>query len=148
LRRFAVQDAINKLANDMVIASEFQAFRQRVLTGVEIPKNPETGEPLESQQLEAAMSRLWTFENPDAKVHDLEAASLANYTDALSHTRPARSGGLLAQRPWRASATTRCGTASPRSRGRLAATRPRTTIDHTRPVFAASGLPRLGWRRR
>jgi hypothetical protein len=114
LRRFAVQDAINKLANDMVIASEFQAFRQRVLTGVEIPKNPETGEPLESQQLEAAMSRLWTFENPDAKVHDLEAASLANYTDALSHTRPARSGGLLAQRPWRASATTRCGTAWPR----------------------------------
>jgi hypothetical protein len=55
----ALQDAINKLANDMLIASEFQAFRQRVLTGVEIPKNPETGEPLESQQLEAAMSRLW-----------------------------------------------------------------------------------------
>jgi hypothetical protein len=79
----AMQDAINKLANDMLVASEFQAFRQRVLTGIEIPKNPETGQPLASQQLEAAISRLWAFENPDAKVWDLAPTDLANYVSGI-----------------------------------------------------------------
>lgn len=79
----ALQDAINKLANDMLIASEFQAFRQRVLTGVEIPKDPETGRPLASQQIEAAMSRLWAFEPTDAKVYDLETVELGNYVAAI-----------------------------------------------------------------
>lgn len=79
----ALQDAINKLANDMIVASEFQAFRQRVLTGVEIPKNPETGAPLPSQQIEAAISRLWAFEPADAKVHDLEPADLGNYVSGI-----------------------------------------------------------------
>lgn len=78
-----VQDAINKLANDMIIASEFQAFRQRVLTGVEIPKDPETGEPLRKHQLEASMARLWSFEPAEAKVTDLAETSLANYSDAM-----------------------------------------------------------------
>lgn len=79
----ALQDAINKLANDMIVASEFSAFRQRVLTGIEIPKNPETGEPLPTQQLEAAISRLWSFENPDAKVYDLNPTDLANYVAGI-----------------------------------------------------------------
>jgi Phage portal protein, SPP1 Gp6-like len=79
----AMQDAINKLANDMLVASEFQAFRQRVLTGIEIPKNPETGEPLPSQQIEAAISRLWVFENPDAKVWDMAPADLGNYVSGI-----------------------------------------------------------------
>jgi len=78
-----MQDAINKLANDMIVASEFQAFRQRVLTGVEIPKNPETGVPLPSQQIEAAISRLWAFENENAKVHDLPATDLSNYVSGI-----------------------------------------------------------------
>jgi hypothetical protein len=79
----ALQDAINKLANDMIVASEFSAFRQRVLTGIEIPKNPETGEPLPTQQLEAAISRLWSFESPDAKVYDLNPTDLANYVAGI-----------------------------------------------------------------
>jgi hypothetical protein len=78
-----VQDAINKLANDLIVASEFQAFRQRVVTGIEIPKNPETGEPLPAQQLEAAMSRLWAFEGENVKVTDLGEANLSNYSDAM-----------------------------------------------------------------
>lgn len=79
----ALQDAINKLVNDMIVASEFQAFRQRVLTGVEIPRNPETGVPLPSQQIEAAMSRLWAFEPTDAKVWDLPATDLNNYVSGI-----------------------------------------------------------------
>jgi hypothetical protein len=78
-----IQDGINKLANDLIVASEFQAFRQRVLTGVEIPKNPETGKPLPTIELEASMSRLWSFEPTDAKVTELSETSLANYSDAI-----------------------------------------------------------------
>ena len=78
-----IQDAINKLANDLIVASEFQAFRQRVITGIEIPKNPETGQPLPSQQLEAALSRLWAFEGENVNVTDLQEANLSNYADAM-----------------------------------------------------------------
>ena len=41
-----IQNAINKLCTDMLVASEYGAFRQRVLTGVEVPRDPETGKPL------------------------------------------------------------------------------------------------------
>jgi hypothetical protein len=79
----SMQDAINKLANDMIVASEFQAFRQRVLTGVEIPKDPETGDPLPSQQIVSAISRLWAFENENAKVWDLPQVDLKNYVAGI-----------------------------------------------------------------
>jgi hypothetical protein len=39
-RRLPIQDALNKLLSDMLIGSEYQAFPQRVLLGVEIPKDP------------------------------------------------------------------------------------------------------------
>lgn len=54
-----------------------------MLTGVEIPRDPDTGEPLESQQLKAAMSRLWAFEPADARVTELAAADLGNYVRAI-----------------------------------------------------------------
>jgi hypothetical protein len=79
----SLQDAINKLANDMIVASEFQAFKQRVLTGVEIPKNPETGEPLRGHQLEASMARLWSFEPADAKVTELNGSDLDNWVKGI-----------------------------------------------------------------
>ena len=41
------QDAINKLAKDMLVASEYGAFPQRWATGVEVPVDPETNEPIE-----------------------------------------------------------------------------------------------------
>jgi hypothetical protein len=78
-----LQDAINKLTNDMIVASEFAAFPQRVLTGIEIPKDPTTGEPLPSQQLQAAISRLWSFEDKDAKITSLTVADLTNYVAGI-----------------------------------------------------------------
>ena len=35
-----LNDAASKLICDMVVASEYQAYKQRVLTGVEIPSTP------------------------------------------------------------------------------------------------------------
>jgi hypothetical protein len=67
----------------MLVASEFGAFRQRVLTGVEIPRDPETGRPLGRSEIVAAMSRLWTFESTDTKVYDLDATDLTNFVRAV-----------------------------------------------------------------
>jgi hypothetical protein len=78
-----IQNAINKLCTDMLVASEFGAFRQRVLTGVEIPRDPETGRPLGRSEIVAAMSRLWTFESSEAKVYDLNATDLTNFVRAV-----------------------------------------------------------------
>jgi len=82
-----IQNAINKLCTDMLVASEFGAFRQRVLTGVEIPRDPETGRPLGRSEIVAAMSRLWTFESTDAKVYDLNPTDLSNFVAAVDMFR-------------------------------------------------------------
>lgn len=74
------QDAINKLMCDMMVGSEFAAFRQRMLTGVELPEDlTET----ERQEIKAAISRLWLFENKDVKAHEFSATELSNFTEAI-----------------------------------------------------------------
>jgi hypothetical protein len=77
-----IQNAINKLCDDMLVASEYGAFRQRVLTGVEIPKGPD-GQPLPSVQLASAISRMLTFESAEAKVFDLPPTELGNFRTAI-----------------------------------------------------------------
>jgi hypothetical protein len=76
-----LQDAINKVLSDMMIGSEYQAFPQRVLTGVEIPRD-ENGQPLRAAALKAAHDRVWTFSNDNARVHEFSAADLKNYIEA------------------------------------------------------------------
>lgn len=80
-----IQDAINKLLSDMLIGSEYQAFPQRVLLGVEIPKDPETGQPIRAAELQASQSRIWAFANDQAKVAEFKAADLKNYVEARQH---------------------------------------------------------------
>lgn len=85
-----LQDAINKYMTDMLVASEFQAYRQRVLTGVEVPRYPEghpqAGQPIKDNEMIAAMTRLFVLEPPDAKLQDLPAADLVPYTTAIKTT--------------------------------------------------------------
>lgn len=78
-----LQNAINKLCTDMIVTSEYGAFPQRVVTGIELPKDPETGATLSAVELKAAMSRLWSFKPPDARVMDLPAADLNNFVNAI-----------------------------------------------------------------
>lgn len=78
-----LQNAVNKLCSDMIVASEYGAFPQRVVTGVEVPKDPETGQPLAAVELKAAMSRLWSFKAPDANVTSLAPADLGNFVKAI-----------------------------------------------------------------
>jgi hypothetical protein len=78
-----LQDALNKTLKDALVAVEFQSFRQRWATGVEIPKDPNTGQPIKSAQLEASLSRLWAFESPDTKVGDFSQVDLTGYTSII-----------------------------------------------------------------
>lgn len=77
------QDAINKLAKDMLVASEYGAFPQRWATGVEVPTDPETNEPIEDWVPD--VSRFLTTANPDARVGSLQAADLSNFVTALDN---------------------------------------------------------------
>lgn len=89
-----MQDLLNKYVTDMTVASEFQAFRQRVLMGVEVLRYPEDhpnpslrGQPLPQQDLIASASRLWFLEDANAKVQELDAGDLKNYVDAITMVR-------------------------------------------------------------
>lgn len=83
------QDAINKLRADALIASEFAAFRQRWVIGLDIPTDPETGQAVEP--FKAAVDRLWMVPPPDAddtdppevKFGEFEATDLGPYATMI-----------------------------------------------------------------
>jgi hypothetical protein len=79
----SVQNQINKLVCDMLIASEFAAFRQRWATGVEIPTDPTTG--LELDNFKSAVDRLWHVADPTAKFGDFSETQLGNYVAAIEN---------------------------------------------------------------
>lgn len=77
-----MQDAINKLTADLIVASEFHAFRRRWATGMEIPEDPITGEPIEP--FDEALGRMFVSEDPDTKFGDFQETDLTNYTEAIA----------------------------------------------------------------
>jgi len=78
-----IQDALNKLVMDMIIASEFASFGQRWATGIEIPKDPDTGDPINDSRFLAAVSRVWAVEDENVKFGTFAASDLGNYTKAI-----------------------------------------------------------------
>ena len=79
----SLQDAVNKLVSDMLVASEYAAYRQRWAAGLEVPTDPETGQPLKSAQLEASLSKLMTSADPETKFGEFAASDLGNYVKAV-----------------------------------------------------------------
>jgi hypothetical protein len=77
-----LQNAINKLFMDMLVASEYAGFAQRWATGVEVPTDPETGQP-RIDVMKMAMDRFLHTESTDAQFGTLQASDLANYTGAI-----------------------------------------------------------------
>ncbi|MEU3351289.1 phage portal protein [Streptomyces sp. NPDC037389] len=75
-----IQDAINKTVSDALTASEFAAFPQRYVTGLEIVEDAE-GNPVEP--FKVAVDKLLQAEDPAAKFGQFEAASLSNYCDLV-----------------------------------------------------------------
>lgn len=76
-----IQDAINKLWHDLIVSSEFGAYVQRLLTGVEAPIDPETRQPLKGWKPE--VSRIMTTANPEARGFAFEATDLDNFIKAI-----------------------------------------------------------------
>lgn len=86
-----LQDQILKTVADSLIGGEYQGLPQRVLLGVEPPRDPETGKPIPFER--AAKSRLWYFKNSDAKAHEFSQADLK----ALRESVDGYIGDLAAQ---------------------------------------------------
>lgn len=76
-----LQDAVNKVLADMIVASEFGSFRQRWATGIEIPRDPETNQPIEP--FRAAVDRLWMSEDAEARFGEFGETNLANFVGAI-----------------------------------------------------------------
>jgi hypothetical protein len=73
-------DRINETVFNRMLAAQFSAFRQKWISGMEIPRDPATGAPVEP--FRAAVDRLWMTENPDATFGEFSEASLQNYIGA------------------------------------------------------------------
>lgn len=76
-----LQDAINKLAMDMLVAAEAGAFKQRWATGIEIPVDPETKKPLEPWKPGA--DHWVNTAAVDAKFGQFDQTDLKPYVDAM-----------------------------------------------------------------
>ncbi|MEU5577788.1 phage portal protein [Streptomyces huasconensis] len=73
-----IQDAVNKTVADALVASEYAAWPQRYVTGLEIQED-EQGRPVEPYKV--AVDKLLQAESPDVKFGQFEAADLKNYVN-------------------------------------------------------------------
>lgn len=76
-----LQDSVNKLIADLLTTSEFSAFRQKWASGLEIPEDPDTHQPVEP--FKAAVDRLWVSASPDTKFGEFTASDLQNFVQAI-----------------------------------------------------------------
>lgn len=79
-----LQDVLNKLFVDLMVASEYGAFRQRWATGLEIPLDPETKKPIEP--FKASVERVWSTAVPDARFGDFEQTDLSGLISSIETT--------------------------------------------------------------
>ncbi len=79
----STQDQINLLVIDMLVAAEFGAFRQRWATGIDVPTDEATGEPV--PMFKAAIERLWTTASEEARFGDFAATDLGGYLSAIEN---------------------------------------------------------------
>ncbi|MER6912245.1 phage portal protein [Streptomyces sp. NPDC000594] len=71
-----IQNAINKVTADALIASEYAAWPQRYVTGLEI-REDDQGQPIEPFRV--AVDKLLQAEDPAASFGQFDAADLSNY---------------------------------------------------------------------
>ncbi|MEU2484093.1 phage portal protein [Streptomyces sp. NPDC049952] len=75
-----IQDRINKTLIDRMMAQEFAAFRQRWMTGYEVPTD-ESGQPIEP--FKAAVDRLWVIEDENVQIGEFQATDISPYLRAV-----------------------------------------------------------------
>jgi hypothetical protein len=86
-RAVPIQQRINKTILDRLVMQDFSAFRQKWMTGVEIPTDPETNQPVDS--FKSAVDRIWSVPDPAARMGNFEADDisqlLAGVADDAKH---------------------------------------------------------------
>lgn len=75
-----MQDAVNKLLADMLVASEYIAFPQRYVTGLEIPEDDHGNV---QSPFQIAFDKLLIAEDPNASFGTLSAGDLKNYVQGI-----------------------------------------------------------------
>lgn len=75
-------DALSKTLADMMVSSEFYARPRRWASGIEVPIDPDTDEPVNPFASEA--DRTWISEDPESKFGQFTATDLAAYENATT----------------------------------------------------------------
>ena len=75
----SINDALNKTIKDMMVSMEFNSYRQRHATGVEMPIDPITGK--EYNPFEAGADRLWHVESENAKFGEFSESQLTQFLE-------------------------------------------------------------------
>lgn len=70
---------LNQTMFNIQAIAEYGAFRQKWATGIEVPRNPETGQPI--APYEAHITKLMVAEGADAKFGDFNATDLKPHLD-------------------------------------------------------------------
>lgn len=76
-----VLQRIDQLTLDMMLASHYSAFRQKWATGLQVPRDPDTGKPVEPYS--AAVQRLWVNEKADGSFGTFDATDPGGYLSAI-----------------------------------------------------------------
>lgn len=76
-------DAISKISADALIASEYAAFPQRYISGMELEEDPITGKTKSPFQI--AIDRILTAEDPQTSFGQFAAADLGNYVKLIDN---------------------------------------------------------------
>lgn len=76
-----IQDAINKVVRDALVASEFAAYPQRWVTGLEIQED-EDGQP-KKPPFDPALDRMFQAEDSSVNFGQFAAADLGNYVKLI-----------------------------------------------------------------
>ncbi|MER8220332.1 phage portal protein [Streptomyces sp. NPDC094143] len=80
-----IQGALNKLIADMLTASEAGAFPARWGTGIDLPKDPITGQEIDDPELwRLAVNKMLRASNPQARFGNFEAADLSNFVAGIT----------------------------------------------------------------
>jgi hypothetical protein len=76
-----IMQRIQELELAKLVAAHTAVFRQKWATGLRVPRDPETGKPMEP--FSASVMRLWVNESPDGKFGTFEASEIAQYLRAI-----------------------------------------------------------------
>lgn len=80
-----IQDALNKTICDKLVAMEFSAYRQRYVTGLEMPKNAVTGK--NEPPFRAGVDRVWGATGENVKFGEFGATDLRQFLEVADAYR-------------------------------------------------------------